>query len=273
MIVIVTDSTAYLSREEAKALGVVVVPMTYSIDGHPGYSEGYIEQNDRAEQFVANHMGNIHTSQATFASFHNAFLKLREAGYEILCITISSRLSGTYSNAVLAAREMQGLSIAVVDSLSSCAGMYMLIKEARDLIRSGTQLFETARHIEARREHIRTVFSVDDMEPLRRSGRLGNVKMSISTILNIRPLLMMENGSIVSAGVARGRNEQLRRLRSFAANTQSPLILERFLGDAEADSLRTQLTHDDVSFTDRRVGPVLGAHLGTGCVGLTWMAE
>ena len=85
---------------------------------------------------MAEGIDHVHTSQATLAGFFNAFQRLRRAGYEVLCITISSRLSGTYANAVLAAKELGGQHIEVVDSLSTCSGLYLLIREARMRIRA-----------------------------------------------------------------------------------------------------------------------------------------
>ena len=105
MIAIVTDSTAYLTHEEAVELGVVIVPMSYSFGKDMSLNEGCIEYDEHAERQVAEGIDHVHTSQATLAGFFNAFQRLRRAGYEVLCITISSRLSGTYANAVLAARS------------------------------------------------------------------------------------------------------------------------------------------------------------------------
>ena len=131
MIAIVTDSTAYLTHEEAVELGVVIVPMSYSFGKDMSLNEGCIENDEHAERQVAEGIDHVHTSQATLSGFLNAFQRLRRAGYEVLCITISSRLSGTYANAVLAARELGGSHIEVVDSLTTCSGLYLLIREAR----------------------------------------------------------------------------------------------------------------------------------------------
>ena len=137
-----------------------------------------------------------------------SYTHLRRSGYEILCLTISSRLSGTYANAVLAAKELGGSHIEVVDSLTTCSGLYLLIREARMRIRGGAKLSAVARELNELRKRVRMCFSVDDMAPLRRSGRLGNVRMSISTVLNIKPILELRDGAIVSSSLARGRVEQ-----------------------------------------------------------------
>ena len=273
MIAIVTDSTAYLTHEEAVALGVVVVPMSYSFSDNQSFNEGCIEADTRAEQEVAEHIDTVHTSQASLNGFINTFKRLKSAGYEILCLTISSRLSGTYANAVLAAKEVGKQRIEVVDSLTTCSGLYLLIREARMRIRSGAKLSAVAKEINKLRERVRICFSVDDMAPLRRSGRLGNVRMSVSTMLNIKPILEIRDGVVVSAGLARGRLDQANKLCNFCKDAKGLLLVDNFLGAEAAEKLPIKLAHEDREIERRRIGPVLGAHLGRGCVGVAYIAE
>ena len=273
MIAIVTDSTAYLTHEEAVALGVVVVPMSYSFSDNQSFNEGCIEADTRAEQEVAEHIDTVHTYQASLNGFINTFKRLKSAGYDILCLTISSRLSGTYANAVLAAKEVGKQRIEVVDSLTTCSGLYLLIREARMRIRSGAKLAAVAKEINKLRERVRICFSVDDMAPLRRSGRLGNVRMSVSTMLNIKPILEIRDGVVVSAGLARGRLDQANKLCSFCKDAKGLLLVDNFLGAEAAEKLPIKLAREDREIERRRIGPVLGAHLGRGCVGVAYIAD
>ena len=273
MIAIVTDSTAYITHDEAAELGVVIVPMSYSFSDGQSFSEGCIEADSSAEQLVAAHIEDVHTSQASFAAFYAAFDRLRRAGYEILCLTMSSRLSGTYANAVLAARELGGKHIIVVDSLSTCAGLYLLIREAHRRICAGEKLSAIARQLDRLRHQVRLYFSVDDMAPLRRSGRLGNVRMSVSTMLNIRPMLEVREGAVVSAGISRGRVDQANKLCGFCRQAKGLIVVDSFLGDEAAMQLPGRLAGEGREIERRRTGPVLGAHLGRGCVGVAFIEE
>lgn len=273
MIAIVTDSTAYLTHDEAVELGVVIVPMSYSFADGSFCSEGCIEDDLQAENMVAGHIADVHTSQATMNGFLNTFKMLRRSGYEILCLTISSRLSGTYANAVLAARELGGRHIEVVDSLTTCSGLYLMICEARERIRRGDRLCAVAKYLNRLRGRVRMCFSVDDMMPLRRSGRLGNVRMSVSTMLNIKPILEIRDGVVVSSGLARGRVDQMNKLCAFCRDAKGRLLIDNFLGDDTAGRLPVKLAHESRRIERRRIGPVLGAHLGRGCVGVAYIAE
>ena len=267
MIAIVTDSTAYLTHDEAVELGVVVVPMSYSLDGVSSLNEGCIENDDAAERQVAEHMNSVHTSQATLAGFVNTFTMLKRAGYETLCLTISSRLSGTYANAVLAAKELGGQHIEVVDSLTTCAGLSA---------RGGGPGAHPRGDRSRASQHLNKIKNRSACFPRRDMTRFAGAAGSetsrcISTVLNIRPLLELKDGSIVSAGIARGKLDQARKLCGFCEKATGTLIVNGFLADEAAAKLTAQLARGDRSIERRRVGPVLGAHLGAGCVGVAWI--
>ena len=271
MIVLVTDSTAYISAAEAAALGVMVLPMTYSVDAQAPVNERYVDDNGDFERLIRENPTTLRTSQVSFVRFQSAFEELRAAGHQILCMTISSRLSGTYGNAFNAARELPGDGIRVVDSLSTGGGLTLLLREARRMIASGMNLADTAEAINAMRRRVQITFSVDDMEPLRRSGRLGSVKLSVSTILNIRPMLRCENGSIQSYAVVRGQNEQLRALIKAVPPEATNVIIQHFAAEERAEKLAAYFRERGRKAEIRHIGPVLGIHLGAGSIALAWI--
>ncbi|NLG24841.1 MAG: DegV family protein [Clostridiales bacterium] len=273
MIVIVTDSSACMTRAEADVLGIRVVPMTYYADGRTLYNESYMDENGQYEALIERSGDRLRTSQATMSAFLSAFDELISEGHEVLCLTISSRLSGTYGNALMAARALNSRGVAVVDSLTTGAGHYMLAREARRMLDVGLTLGQTAAKLKELRARVRTVFSVDDMMPLRRSGRLGSVRLSVSTILNIKPLLTCADGGVVSAGTARGRNEQLRALVSAVGDRPGALIVQHFMAEGAARALEGRLAAAGHSVVTRKIGPVLGIHLGRGLLGVAWIED
>ena len=174
MIVIVTDSTACLNRQEAERLGVTHVPMTYTLDGVT-HREHFVEENG---DYIARIEGakTFATSQPPIDAYLKTFAELRQAGHQVLCLSISSRLSGTYANEVVCAREVGSEDIRVVDTLTTAGGLYIMVRAARQFLDAGYSLSETAEKLEQMRGKVKTLFSVGDMEPLRRSGRLGPVR-------------------------------------------------------------------------------------------------
>ena len=158
MIVIVTDSTACLNRQEAQKLGVTHVPMTYTLDGST-HREHFVEENaDYIERIQS--AKTLATSQPPIAAYIKTFTELTQAGHQVLCLSISSRLSGTYANEAVCARESGGGNIRVVDTLTTAGGLYILVRAARELIDAGYSLEETASKIEEMRSSVKTLFTV-----------------------------------------------------------------------------------------------------------------
>ena len=227
MIAIMVDSAAGISRQEAEELGAYYVPMTYTF-GQKQYAERYLGENGRFEPYIGKEELQRKTSQASLSAFIKAYEKQIAKGRQVLCITISSRLSGTYPNAVMAANEVNADMIKVLDSRNCAGGVYFLIVLAKRLIKEGKTLDEILDILIQERKNIHNVFTVNDMTNLRNSGRLGVVRQSVSTILNLRPILYLQQGSIYSDGTARGSQEQMKKLveivdkkREIHCNSQS----------------------------------------------------
>jgi DegV family protein with EDD domain len=269
MIVIATDSTAYLTRQEAKELGVVYIPMTYSVDGE-SYMEGFIRNKEDNETLCWDSSA-FSTSQPMLGSFYKRFKKCRDANFEILCLTISARLSGTHNNALVCARELGDDGIRVVDTKTSAGGMFMLIKQARALINEGYSLDETADRLLILREKVQTRFSVADLAPLRRSGRLGLIRQSIGTILNQRPILTCQDGAVVYRDIARGKNEQMRKLVDAVPENGLEVMVQYFREQDMALEIARRLEQKcGRPISVRRIGTVLAVHMGFDVVGTLW---
>lgn len=274
MIVLVTDSTAYFAQNEAKALGVVQVPMTYTYEGRTLYTEGYIDEDEPTMlPTVAGSVTHYSTAQASLAEFLSTLEDILAEGNQAIVITISSRLSGTYANARKAAQELGPDKIAVVDSKTTAGAMYLLLAKAREWIDAGLQLTDVVAKVKEAREKTRTFFSVEDMEPLRRSGRLGFVRLSVSTILNIRPILKLTSGGVNAYGMARGRQEQLRLLEEAVDKFKGPVVVQHCRADGMASQLTQRLREKGIPVMERLLGPVLAIHLGSGCLSVAWIEQ
>lgn len=269
MFAIVTDSTAYLTRNEAEKHNVHIVPMTY-ISAGKSYNETFTDANGSFEKMI--NSGRWSTSQPAVAAFTGKFEELLGENSEILCIVISSRLSGTYSSASIAAREVNPEKVIVVDSLSTSGGLMMLVKKARELSDQNIPLQEAAQIIEQMRNNISIVFSVDKMDALRRSGRLGIVRQSISTILNIRPILKLQDGAIISHSMSRGKPDQINKMVAEIPADAKSLVINFFGSLETVENLISVLRKKfpDIEPEICRVGPILGIHLGLTAIGVAW---
>jgi len=263
VIAIVTDSTAYFTKQEAHELGIRIVPLTYIIKGKE-YFESYVDCNGDFEKLINESNGDCSTSQSTIFTYTNVFEELINEGFEVLCITLSSRLSGAYSSACIAAREVNPDKIHVFDSLSSVGGLYHLVKEARDMTLQDMKIEEILDKLEDIRQKIKICFSVDDISFLRNSGRVGIVRKSAGTILNMKPLFKVFNGSIVSDKTTRGRHEQIRQLL-FNVPVDPYKVIVHYVSLSDVamrfyKDLKRLLPNSIIEM--RKIGPVISIHLG-----------
>ncbi|MCL2883174.1 MAG: DegV family protein [Coriobacteriia bacterium] len=262
MIVIVTDSSSYFRRSEAEKLGIRVIPINYCVDGQV-FNESYSDGNGDFEGLLAN--GREHsTAHPNVSAYLSCFEEELRAKNQVLCITISSRLSGAYGTADMAAQQAASPDVAVLDSQLTAGGLYLLVKEAARLVAEGRGLEEARQELIGIRERITITFSVDDMEPLRKSGRIGFVRMNVSTFLNNRPILLCQDGAVVSDGIARGSTELVKALTAKVDAGTKEVVLS-YVGESRLTTTLyhvIQETYPAVTLTLQKIGPVLGIHLG-----------
>lgn len=269
---IVTDSTAYIPRRMAESSLLTVVPLSYMIGGHV-YQERYPGENGDFEDQVLHYGAGAKTLQPSVAAFAEAFNRLHSQGHEVVAVTLSSRLSGTYSSACVAARAADQGRISVVDSLTTVYGQYLLIEHALNMAKDGAGRMDIASELESMRPRIGTLFSVNKLDSLQRGGRLDTLRRSVSTMLNLRPIIAVRDGLLVGNGLTRGSEGMLREL-STRIPQEARRIGVMHLGAPElADSLQKLIqqryTRSRVERWD--IGPVIGIHLGTNAMGVTWL--
>lgn len=275
MIRIVTDSTVNIDKAQAAKMGLTVLPMGYTVDNQR-YLESYTDCNGQFEPLLQSR--NFTTNQVSTESFVSAFSEIARRGDQVLCVVISSRLSGTYRNAFSAAGQVNryfGREVAVVlDSFSTAGAMLLLCERAAALSRKVQSLHELSEQMQAERAKTGVVFSLDSMDALRRSGRIGIVRQSVSTILNIRPVLRCQDGAVVSLGTARGHAELMRKLMDSVSPNPTKIIVnasQQAQQQRVQDELRARFPQ--ASIRSCGIGPILSHHLGRGAIGISWMEE
>lgn len=274
MIAIVTDSTPPLTHREASERGIVVVPHSYEVGGAT-YLESFEDENSGyAPRLLAAH-GHARTEQGSAAAYATAFRQLLSQGHKVLCLPISSRLSGAYSGAQTAARSIGSPDVAVVDTHATAGALYYQIMRARELSERRLPLPALAQACDALEEKTGVAFSVEDMGALRRSRRLGFVSQSVSSILNRRPVFVLENGAIQQRGTARGPVERVRSLVQQVPRGARRLMVQGFGSSALMRDLAAALQRafPDVQPLLRELGPVLSIHIGVNALSVSWSME
>lgn len=196
---IIVDSTADLSAELKTKVGVVPLTVHFGeeeyIDGvtidHKTFYEKLVESDELPT-----------TSQATPDSFIKEFQKIKENGDSAVVITISSKLSGTYQSAVIAAEDFD--NIYIVDSGSAAIGSGILAEMALKLADEGMNAREIAEKLNEEKEKIVIIALLDTLEYLKKGGRISKSVAFAGAVLNIKPVISVEGGEITVLGKARG---------------------------------------------------------------------
>ena len=201
MLRILTDTASDFDLEEAASLGITVLPMEITIGGQK-FKDRYDLTPDRFYEMLIESSYMPHTSQINSYTFEQEFEKIRAAGDSAIVILMSSRLSGTYQNAVIAAREYN--NIHVIDSRNGSIGEQLLVRYAVMLRNRNREMDDIIHRLEVRRNQVRVLALLDTLEYVKKGGRLGTAAAAFGTLLSIKPVLTVENGKIKILGKARG---------------------------------------------------------------------
>ena len=220
------------------------------------------------------------TSQPTPQDFIDAYTAF--AAYErIYVLTVSAKLSGTFQSALLAAAEDGGDRVRVIDTATASMAMAMLALAIQRRLERGTTDDEIDALVERFRRDNRVVFTVDTLECLQKGGRIGKAQALAGTILNVKPILSVEDGVIVPIARVRGRQKALQEFgRLFIKGTENRPGLHVSIAHADApewvdvltdlvEKARPQAEIDVVA----TLGAVVGTHAGPGAVGFFWLHD
>ena len=273
---VVCDSTADLDDAFRDAHGIQVVPLQVIID-----DESYRDGVDITPAELYGRMRrdgvSARTSQPTPAEFESVFREITDAGDAVVCTTISSGLSGTYGSATQAAEALADRPIRVIDTRSVSVGHYAAVTEAVRVGEAGADLEAVAAAVDRLLPQIRLLFTVETLEYLRRGGRIGGARALLGSMLDVKPILEMENGSIEPVG----RVRTYRRAVDSCAEAVERAAKEWggarvFIAQGDAAEAAAQMkarleaSLPGTEITLLVVGPVIGAHAGPGAVGVAF---
>jgi DegV family protein with EDD domain len=273
---VVLDSTADFPDAQIRFPNMRVVPLyvRFGEESYRDYVEldphGFYERLRGAAELPT-------TSQPTPQDFMSTYNAL--SGYQrIYSLHISARLSGTFQSASLAAAEVGGDRIRLIDTESASVGIGMLAIAIQELLARGTTDEEIEALAERHRESAGILFTVDTLEFLAKGGRIGRARALMGSLLNVKPILAIEEGEVVPVTRVRGRTkafEEFRR-RFEAATTDGPGLAVG-MAHAEAEDAVEQLQAIVLASRPQAevklvtsLGAVVGTHAGPGTVGFFW---
>ena len=283
--VITTDNNSDLPEEYLKDHGVGCMYLSYSMDGK-NYTHGnFLPEH---EFYEAMRNGSMPTTAQVNPENAKALLEsyLKE-GKDILHIAFSSGLSGTYNSSRIAAEELMeeypDRKIIVVDSLSASLGQGLLVWLAQQKKELGQTLEDVVDWVEKNKLKMVHLFTVDDLNHLYRGGRVSRTTAIVGSMLNIKPVLHVDNeGKLTAIGKVRGRKKALQELvklmdekiGSFGADCDTIFISH---GDCEQDAqyvaAKVKEKYNIKNIIINQVGATIGAHSGPGTMALFFVGD
>ena len=277
-VAIVTDSTSTIPKNLVEQYQLTVVPQVV-IWGEETQLDGIDVQPTEFYKRLAASKVSPTTSQATVASFKEVYEKLHGDGYEILCVLISSKLSGTINSAVQAKEMIPDAKIEIVDSLSVAMALGFHTIEAAKAAQNGASLAECKSVAEKAIGTTGIVLTPETLEYLHRGGRIGGGAKFLATALNIKPILEVKDGKLEAVERVRTRTKVLARLVDLAEERiagRTPVRISALHANSPADA---QLVLEEAKKRFKpieamlsEISPAVGVHTGPGTVGLIFMA-
>ena len=279
--VIMTDSCCDLTDRMARDLELEVLPLTMHMDGqdYPNDLAGTAISNQ--EFYKRIRAGKLATTSAVnVGQFQDAMRRVLESGRDIVCVCFSSALSTTYQSAVIAAEDLRAefpeAEIHVMDSLSASLGQGLLLYLAVEQKRKGLTAAELAKWVEDNRLTVCHWFTVDDLNFLKRGGRVSATTALLGTMLSIKPIMhTSDEGKLVPVSKARGRKAAIAALLDkietlgIHPERQTMFICH---ADCEEDAKAVAQTIQDRFGTPtvhiNYIGPVIGSHTGPNTMGI-----
>ena len=273
------DGTANLPKKMLD--GITLLPCEYFVDGVPQIYLGDVDDFDGHSYYEGLRNGkNIRTSLLNTQLFLTHFTPVLERGLDVIYIAMSSGISGTYNAARIAAQELmeqfRDRFVHIVDSQGCGFGNGLLAVQAAELSRKGVDVKEAAAILDEEVPHTCQYFTVDDLNFLKRTGRVSGMTARIGTMLGIKPILYGDStGHIVSCAKARGRAKAIDMLIKKYEEKRMKLIAPLVcishgdcLQDAEEVARRVRAVTPDAQITVCQHEPFSGSHVGPGMLAL-----
>lgn len=280
-VAIVTDSTSYMPEELLKKYNISVAPQVL-IWGDQTYRDGVdIKPLEFFEKLKAAKVMPT-TSQASPATLHPIFQSLIEQGNEVIAIHVSSKLSGTVQSA-MQAKDMLGAAgekVTVIDSLSTSMAMSFQVLAVARALEAGASL-KDAVEVATRARDLSGVYLVPEtLEFLHRGGRIGGAQRFIGTVLNMKPVLALQNGRVEGIERVRTKGKALDRMVELVAerikgksNIRVATLHANAPEDAKAVLAKANAEFKPIESISTEVSPTVGTHTGPGTVGLAFMTD
>ena len=278
MIRILVDSSADFEMNEIKEMNMAFVPISVTL-GDDNYRDGIDLDKDKLYEMLAGTELFPKTAQPSPADFVEVFEEAKDHGDELIYISLSSGLSGTYQSATIAKNMVEYDGIYLVDSLSATHTIRLMAEYAVKLREQGLTAKEIVANIERIKDRCRVIAGVDTLEYLCRGGRVSRAAAAIGELANLKPIITVsEEGTIKVIGKCVGRLKAtsflLKQLDEVGVDTDYPFYTIYTYGTENVEKLEEKLAKAGVNVDGRQqIGATIGAHVGPGAFGMVFVQK
>lgn len=282
MIKVLIDSASDIELKEAEELGISLIPMQVRF-GDEEYEDGINLTHREFFEKLIESAELPKTSQINEFRWEERFKQLSADGSEVIVITISSKLSGTYACAVKAAEKFAG-RVWVVDSIQACIGERILLQYALRLIAQGNMTAaEIVKELDEKKNKIQLLAVLDTLQYLRKGGRISSVAAIAGEMLSIKPVISVADGEVKLVGKAMGSKKSNNLLNQLVAKCGgidfdmpyvlgysglSDAYLQKYLKDSE------NLWKGETDFVPSyMIGSTIGTHVGPNAIAVAFFAK
>ncbi len=277
---ILADSVSDIPKAVREELEIEIVPLEVNFsdgsykDQFELDSETFFKKLRATEEVPT-------TSQVNPGEFIKVFEKHIKSGDEVILITLSSKLSGTYNAAVTAVGFLDAEDkIHIIDSASVSLGYGLMVIEAAELLREGCEKDEIIERVHKRINGIENIFIFDTLTYLYKGGRLSAGEAVVGGLLNIKPILTVENGLLKPVDKVRGRKKTIQwvidRMRESGLDFSGKRVALYHGDDYEYMMTFKKRLEEELGVKEwiiGEVGPVVGTHSGPGCIAISYVSE
>ena len=277
MIRILVDTSSDYTVEEVRAKGMELAPLHITI-GEADYRDGYDLSKDKFYELLTEGEELPKTSQPTPQDFVDIFEDVEEKGDELICILLSSRLSGTFQSATLAKNIVDYDHIHLVDSLGATHMIRLMADHAQELISEGKNAEEIVAALEEMKSKIKVLAVVDTLEYLCKGGRVSKATAAIGEMAKVKPMITVAEGEVAVIGKSLGKNKAisslLKAFEECEVDEKFPIYSVSTLGTENCEAFEKRFTDAGYSFKERiQIGATIGTHVGPGVFGIIFVQK
>lgn len=278
MIRFLVDSSSDYTMEEIKEKGLDYVSLCITIN-EKNYLDGVEMDRNTLYEMLINGSEFPKTAQPSPEFFLNVFKDAKEKGDSVICVALSSGISGTYQSAVLAKNIADYDDIYVIDSLCAACGINIIVNHGMKLREQGMSAKEIVAQLENLKNKVKIFAAIDTMEYLYKGGRVNRATAAIGNLTNLKPIITLNGEGKIEIpakciGKVKAINNVIKLAEDLGIDTDYEMYSIYCHGTENTEKLEDKLAKAGYSVTERRqIGSTIGCHVGPGAFGIIFVTK